>query len=395
MKTNRTLIKLAIICIALTDVGVGATTPALATIGAAFPGFSVSLIQMIASIPALFVGLIPTLLYAPLVRFIRKRSILYIGCVLFLVGGIAPAWINSSIYHILIFRAFLGIGIGLLTPMGIDLIYDFFEGHEQRTMLGWSSACIGFSGILFQTLGGFLCQISWQYTFYAYFVAAVFFAIAIAFLPEPNKRIETVAEGAPKYKHKIPSATYLYVILLFLNGVFFFIPITNAAYVLIGEGMAQPGQIGLMFSVMTLAAVIIGIVFGQLFKVFKFHILTISFVCGAIGLFLASYTQSVTVYTIALFLNGFTLGGTTSAVWVKFGTIVPAAMLSLAIGLGVSAFNLGQFFQPIIFNFFTVPGRQPFMIGWIGFVVLAVVSIILEKAFPSKIIAESTAQLPA
>lgn len=392
MKNNRTLIKLAIICLSLTDCGVGATTPALATIGAAMPDVSIALIQMIASLPALFLGLAPTILYAPMAKFLKKRSILYIGVILFLIGGIGPAFLHSSIYMILVLRAILGIGIGILTPMGIDLIYAFYEGHEQRTMIGWSGACIGLSGVIFQTLGGFLSSINWTYTFYAYVASAIFFAVAIAFLPEPERRIEAIAEGtAAKEKAKLPAAVYFYVMLIFLNGMLFFIPITNAAYVLLGDQMiSSPAQIGLMFNALTVSSIIIGLIFAQLFKALKYHILTASLLIGALGLFLCYYTHSASVFTAGLFCIGLTLGGTTSAVWAKLGALVPAAVSALAIGLGISFFNLGQFFQPIIFNLFTVPGRQPFMIGIAGFIILAVFAVILEKAYPVKANTESS-----
>lgn len=379
---NKNLTKLAIMCLALTDVGVGATTPALATIGAAWPDVPFSLIQLIASIPAIFVGLIPALLYAPLVKVMKKRSIMWVGIILFLIGGIGPAFIHPNIYVILFLRILLGISTGLLTPMGLDLIYDFFEGHEQRTMLGWSSAAMGASGILFQILGGFLSAIRWDYTFYAYFVSVIFFIISVAFLPEPAKKVQQQAADIPK--EKLPGAAWFYVAVTFLNGVFFFVAITNSAYVLVGEGMAQPAQIGLMFSVLTAASVVIGLLFSQLFKLMKHYILAGTFLCGAIGLFLCYSTHSITVFTVGLFLNGLCLGGSTSAVWAKFGELIPAIKIPLAISLGVSAINLGEFFQPIIFNLFTVPGRAPFMYGWIGFAALFVIAIILERSIPTK-----------
>lgn len=384
MKVNKSLIKLAIICLSLTDVGVGATTPALATIAAAFPTISPAMIQWIASVPALTLAFVPAVLYAPLARALKKRTIMYIGVIFFLIGGVGPAFLHSSFTIILALRLLLGLGIGLLTPMALDLIYDFFEGHEQRTMIGWNGAAMSAGGLVFQTLGGILCQIRWDYTFYAYFAAAIFFAISIAFLPEPEKKAVQVETGAPKTKHKITVSALLYVLLIFFNGMFFYVPITNTAFILIGERIAQPSQIGMMFNALTLSSIIFGIFFGQLFKAFKYHLLTFGAICGAVGLFLGYTGHSITMFVASLFLTGVTLGFSTSAVWAKFGDLVHPTLIPLAISFGISAMNLGEFCQPLIFNLFTVPGRTPFLYGCIGFIALAVYTIILGIATSSK-----------
>ncbi|HWQ74621.1 MAG TPA: MFS transporter [Syntrophomonas sp.] len=382
---NRTLTKLAIICLSLTDCGTGATTAALPTISAGLPGVPFSLIQWIASVPVLMIGFAPTLCYAPLVRIMKKRSILYIGVILFMIGGLGPAWLNFNIYIILVQRAILGLGIGILTPMGIDLIYDFYKGHEQRTMIGFSGACIGLSGMLFTMIGGFLCQIDWTYTFYAYFAAVIFFAVAIAFLPEPEKRVEPAADdNGPKVKAKLPGSVFFYIAVTFLNGMLFYIAVTNTAYVLVQDQIAEPTQIAMMFNALTASSILVGLFFGQMFKALRYHVLTIALALGGIGEYLCGTTYSITVFTVGLALVGITLGGTTSALWAKLGDLVHPSLVALSVSLGISAMNLGEFFQPAIFNLFTVPGRQPFMVGTAMAIVLVVASIVLDKVFPTK-----------
>jgi MFS family permease len=384
MKGNKVLTKVAILTLCLTDCGAGGTTAALATIGAAFPTVPPAMIQMIASVPALFLGLVPILVYPTVVRFLKKRTILWIGSVLFLIGGLGPAWVHQNIYVILVFRAILGLAIGTLTPLGIDLCVDFFEGHEQRTMIGYTSVFVGISAIFFQTLGGFLSQINWVYTFYCYAPAAIFFLISIIFLPEPERRIATVADGAPKVKEKIPGANIMYAFVAFIAGILFSVCITNGAYVLVGDHIASPATIGVMFSALSVSTIIFGLIFGQLFNIFKFQLLWISSILGGVGLFLCGTTYSVAVFTAGLFLIGMLLGSFMACMYVKSTSLAPASLSSLAIGLILSGFNLGQFFQPVIFNVFSAPGRQPFMIGAVLSIVVAFVIILLNKAYSTK-----------
>ncbi len=381
---NRNIIKMAILLLGLTDCGVGATTAALASISAAFPTVSMGIIQMVASVPALFFAIGPTLCYAPMARALKKRTILWIGFVLFVIGGLSPAWMNSSIEMILVFRACLGLGLGILTPLGVDLICDIFEGDEKRTMLGLNGAMLGISGLLFQTLGGFLSQIRWDYTFFAYLPGIAFLIFALVFLPEPKKRTVKVEENVPKVKAKLPVSAILYIIMVFFNGMFFYVAITNSAFVLVGDNIAQPYQIGLMFNALTVSAIIVGLIFGKLFKKLRYWIFTFSVLAGGIGLFLCGATNSIVVFSIGLFLVGFTLSGVIVSAESKISDVVSPVMQALGISLIVTAMNMGEFFQPVIFNLFSEPGRQPFIIGAVAFVILAVISIFVEKATKDK-----------
>ena len=149
---NRNVLKILILLIALQDNGMGAATPALQSISEAFPNAGYQLISMIVTLPALMLAIMP-IFYPKLVQLFKKRWILIITAVLFLVGGVGPAFINSNIFIILLLRLLVGVACGIFMPLCIDLIVDFFEGNERAKMVGWSSTFTGFGGILFQTLG--------------------------------------------------------------------------------------------------------------------------------------------------------------------------------------------------------------------------------------------------
>lgn len=217
MKTNRTLLKLAIICIAMQDSGFGATTPALASIMQAFPNIAPSIVMMVATIPPMVLAVIPPI-YAKLCESIRKRTLLYIAATFFIIGGVGPAFFNSNIYLILAFRFVLGIGNGIVLPMSADLVVDFFEGQERNTMQGYVSAVTGISGVVFSLLGGYLAAIRWQYCFFSYLIAILFFIIPFLFLPEPDRNGKLAAQNN-RGENKLPLGVYI-VALIF--GFYFF-----------------------------------------------------------------------------------------------------------------------------------------------------------------------------
>ncbi|UWG96716.1 MFS transporter [Dehalobacter sp. DCM] len=386
---NRNLIKLAILGVAMCDSGNGATSPALGTIMAGMPDVAPSLVQMIIVVPSIFMALTP-IVYAKLLDIgARKRTLLFIGAVCFLVGGIGPALLHSNIWVILALRAILGIGNGICLPMSTDLVVDFFEGQERNTMQGFVSATIGLSGILFQLLGGWLAGINWTYTFYAYLVAIIFFAIAFAFLPEPDRKGKMEAdEGISNVREraKLPGKTYLIGFMVLFYMFAWIVMPTNGAPVLVMDGMATPAQIGGIFALITVGSFVMSVLFGPLFKAVKFTMLPISFLISAFGMYVIYLTHDLTIFCIATFVYGMGLGMVMPCFVTKITGIVPYSARGAAVSIIYVGMGIGQFIQPILFKYFGAYsfGRPAILLAAIVLLVGAVIVFIIDRTTPAK-----------
>ncbi|HWQ75275.1 MAG TPA: MFS transporter [Syntrophomonas sp.] len=390
--TNKTLIKLAIITMALSDCGNAVVVPALGVIQEAWPQYSATMIQMIASVGSIFIGFTPVLLYAPLAKFLRKRSVLLFGTLCFVIGGVGPAFITGSFVGILVMRAILGIGIGIVSPLGVDCICAFFEGNERRTMMGFLTAAIGASGVIFQTLGGWLCTISWNYTFLAYFAGAVLLAFSILFLPEPpsqEKAFDTPEGPRVKVKEKMPAGVWLYALMFFVGGMAFYTAPANVAMVATSEGFMEPIQIGMAFNVMTFVCFICGLVFGPISKKAAWLPLPLSYLLSGAGLLILSQANSFLMVAAGLFCEGFIIGWGTAGMCSKSTTLAPASKMALASALPFTAMNLGQFFEPAVYNYLFEAGRTPMVVGGIVLLVLTVILAVMEKAIPCDVTAQN------
>ena len=385
MKINRTLLKVAILAVAMQDSGMGATTPALGAMIAAFPTVAPTLVMMIATVPALLLALVPPI-YAKATEFIRKRSILYLAAVLFLVGGVGPAFFHTNIYVILGFRVLLGIANGIVIPMAADLVVDFFEDQERHNMMGYISSITGLSGVMFQMLGGYLAGLNYYYCFYAYLISAVFFLFAIIYLPEPDKKQKLASEGS-KVKEKVPGSVYVISAAFGFFFLFMYIIITNVAIVIMGEKLGTPAEIGLAFSFLTLTSFATSAAFGKLFKRLKYSILPISYILGALGLYLCYIGTTFWTFTLGIAVFGLGLGTVVPAVMTKITGLVPYELGTKVIGIGFLGMGVGGFIQPMVFAVILDmvhqgPGRFPFMIGTIGMLVFAVVIFLVDRATP-------------
>ncbi|MEG1683504.1 MAG: MFS transporter, partial [Oscillospiraceae bacterium] len=130
--------KIGIYGISLLMMGVIGVSGALSTIGGQFPDASQTMIQNIISIPCLVV--IPvTLIVGRLMELFSKKLLATVGVLLFIVGGVLPMFLQS-LPAILVLRGVLGIGVGIVQPVGSALIAENFDGAERERVQGNSTS---------------------------------------------------------------------------------------------------------------------------------------------------------------------------------------------------------------------------------------------------------------
>lgn len=381
---GRNTLKILILLIALQDNGMGAATPALQSISQAFPGAGYQIISMIVTLPALMLAVMP-IFYPKLVQLFKKRWILILAAILFIVGGIGPAFINSSIYIILFFRLLIGMACGIFMPLCVDLIVDFFEGNERAKMVGWSSAFTGLGGVIFQMLGGWLASYHWSYCFFAYVIAIIFLMFPVFMLPEPprEKKMAEVQNDV-KGKVKTPLSVWVTGLFLCLFWMLAYVIITNASTVLITEGIAIQSQVGLIFSFMTLGTVISSGFFGKILEKLGYIILPLGMLVAALSMITAFMAHTIGVFIVAMFLLGFSSGIVTPGIMERNTSLVSYAGGTKAVSISYLYLGVGSFISPFIFNNIGMVAREQMKLAAILFVILGIILFFVNKAINSQ-----------
>ena len=146
---NKTFLKIAVLSVFFVQMGIGTITPALASIAAAFPAIPFTTLLLV-STGAVLISVPATLISGRLAgNVIKYKTLLIIGMVLFIFGGIAP-YFMTDFFAILAVRAIFGIGLGIVTPLGAALIIAFFDGEVRAQMMGFGNVAANVGGILFQ-----------------------------------------------------------------------------------------------------------------------------------------------------------------------------------------------------------------------------------------------------
>jgi MFS family permease len=226
---NSKLLKPTILSISLlTIMASAAISPALKMIGDAFPHVDSTVIRYILVLPNLLV--IPVSLFTGwLVTRINKKLVLEIGLITYLIGGVGGGF-SQNIVLLLVMRGVLGIGLGMIMPLSVSLITDFFEGQERAKMLGLSSAVNQLGGILLLSVAGWLAAINWQTTFWVYTLAACTILLTLIWLPSPPE-----ARIKEKVKVKLPGEVFLLALIGTFMMIAFYVVNTDLSFFIQGE----------------------------------------------------------------------------------------------------------------------------------------------------------------
>lgn len=338
------MLKITILSISMLTIMSGAAiSPALGDIATAFPSASSTTIKLVLTIPAIFI--IPvSFLSAVLTTRYRKKSILHIGLVFYLIGGIGGG-LTNCITTLLASRALLGIGVGLIMPISTALIADFFTGAERSKMMGWMSASSNLGGMASQFLAGFLAVISWRYAFCLYSVGLIILMLVVFFLPGVD-----VKQSNKNRQSKLPVQVCWWGttgLLLFI--AFYSVPVNLAMFVK-SNAIGDARHSGLALTAITGSAFISGLVFYKIKRLLNRFTAPVMLTLMAIGFFILSSAVSFSDVFIAIFVIGF-----------AFGCIFPLILLNVthnllqeknmqAMAVMSAMMSLGQFLSPLVLD---------------------------------------------
>ena len=344
-----------ILSISLLTVMAGAAiAPALGVISAHFAGRNPLLIQLIVSLPALFI-ILTNLVFPWLCRLMKTRTLALTGLALYVLSG-AGAFFVDNIWVLLAFRAMMGVSVGMIMPLSTGLLAYYFPPEEQAGLMGLSAAMNQMGGVVATFLAGMLAGISWNYAFLVYLLGLIAIILVAAFLP--NERLSgRGGVSLSRLKRFHPS-----VVGMFLVMILFFIYPTNFA--LTASGTLSEMGVTLTMVGLDVVAFLVGLCFGFLMKRFAAQMKYIAplgfaagYLCLAVGGSLVWLLPGSAFIGIA---NGIGVPYLNTIGSVKAGKEAATTVMPLL----SAALYLGQFLSPLIVSpAATATGTSPYVIA--------------------------------
>ncbi len=321
-----------------------AISPALASISEAFPNSKANSIKLVLTLPSLMV--VPfALMSGKLCDIFGKKKILMIGLFLYLIGGVAGGFAHT-ITELLVCRVLLGLSVGLIIPISISLVPDFFEGKKIMQMMGRISASNHFGGMIAQLISGLLVVLCWRYAFIAYFLAIIAIFMVYRYLPKKalKKKIDY------EFNKKMPHIIYMYALLIFILMIVFYTVPVNVSLFVETNGIGNSALSGLALAMATTAAFIIGIYFQKIYAVLKIYSMVVAIIVLALGLGLLYLSHSIIIVLVGVALVGLGEGYLLPLIFYFSQNAVPSHHSVRALAIITSMLYLGQFFSPIIID---------------------------------------------
>lgn len=339
------LLKPTIISISMATVMAGAAiSPALGLIAEAFPEASETVIKLILTAPSIMI--IPfSFLSSYLTTKLTKRTIIMIGLVIYLIGGVG-AQLMSTIGSLMAFRLILGAGVGLVMPLSMSLINDHFTGSERTVMMGYNSAFSNVGGIITMLLAGWLATFGWRIPFNVYFLGLFIFIMVFFFLPKGE--VQKPLDHEPK--KKIPLAVYGYAIAMGAIMVAYYSISTNIALYLEQNNLGGASLAGTVVAFTTVGGMITSLLLVQLEMTFKKFVIPVMLLGMGIAFLILTYTMSVPLVMLGVCMVGFGQGSLFPIITLRVLDNVQFHQADRAIALTSSCTFLGQFISPLVLD---------------------------------------------
>ncbi len=238
----------------LTVMAGAAVAPALDVIKTHFSGTNQILIQMIISIPSLFI-VFTNMVFPKLCKYFRTKELVLAGLLLYVIGGCAAGLFNN-IFVVLIFRALVGVGVGIIMPMSTGLISFYYTRDKQDKLMGYSSAMNQFGGVVATMIAGLLASISWRASFLVYLMGLFSIALCLKYLPN-----EKIGSESDKKESGVFRKNYMFVIAIFLSMFTFFVYPSAFAIETAKEGVISHNIVTIIMAGMDLVAFLGGLSF--------------------------------------------------------------------------------------------------------------------------------------
>ena len=126
------------------------------------------------------------------------RKPLFIAGLLLFIGGSVVAGLSTSMTMLIVCRAVQGMGGGILMPVAMAAVADFYAPEDRGKMQGMLGAVFGIGSGIGPLVGGFICSyFSWHWVFYINVpLAAICFILTMKKFPSMDvgalKRIDYI-----------------------------------------------------------------------------------------------------------------------------------------------------------------------------------------------------------
>lgn len=340
------MLMVAIVSLSMLTVMAGAAVaPALNVIKAHFSDCNPMYVQMVVSMPAIFIFL-TSFIFPKLCNHMGSRTLVLLGLALYTIGGCAAGLFNNIIL-VLIMRAIVGLGVGIIMPLSTGLLAFYFPPDDQVRLMGISSAMNQMGGVIATLIAGVLSAISWKATFLVYLMGFISIALCLIFMPNDRMHQEEHHDSAKGHWHVFTKYNS-HIIAMFLHMSMFFIYPTNFAIETVKEAVVPAGFIAIIMAGMDVVAFFGGLLFVRTKLILKDKMRFFAPIIFLIGYALMALIGGWVGILVGSVFIGFANGAGVPFIMSEASMIAGKSAATTVMPMLSAALYLGQFMSPIL-----------------------------------------------
>ena len=371
---------IAVFCTFGLAMGSNAINPAMQTIIQHWApmGVDVLTVRLMNTVPSLVV-VFATILAGWLVgKYVSYRVMAIAGFAIFTIFGTLPAIFNDNFTFILVCRAFLGLGMGLVSPLGAALCFKFYDHQKAAAYVGYGAIVKNFVSIVMVAIAGVLCVMAWELTFYVYLIGIVGLVWVIMFMPEPAP-VEQPHAAGEKLKRHIDSYVVIGSITMFVMMIVQFVVQISLSTWFDMLGVGGPGESAAALNFYTAAGIVASLLFGVMNKRIRRWVIPIGLLVGGIGGILVRIGASLPVLTAGVACVGFGFMLVTPAFVSGIGKRLDPASQALGTSIMLASINIGAFLNAYYQSALTAVFGEGYLA--VGMTAIAVVFLALAVVY--------------
>ena len=339
-------VKVGIYLCAILMMGAIGVSSNLTNITNAFPGVSpTTIVAYMVSIPCLIV--IPmTIITGKLMGSIPKKTLMIIGVLLWLVGGVVPVAMNS-LGAIFVMRIIFGIGLGMVQSLCAALVTENFEDPAERgKTMGTMTAFQMLGAILFSIIAGNLGTIQWNIAFLVHLMAVISLIAAIVCIP--YRKPEKIAKTGEKVKFHPTGMMWIWAIAFFVYMIAGQTYSNSASAIIAEKGLGGSAAAGYSLAIFALGGLIMGFIFGKILQACKKLTLSIGCILLAASYLIMTFAPNIGVSYLGAFVCGLAFSICMPCILTGAGNSVEQSSSDMAVSIATCLQNAGMAICPYI-----------------------------------------------
>lgn len=329
-------------------------TPSIATFSHHFVGTDITVIMFANSVTGIISVPVSVISGAVLHRVGFRRAAV-LGILVMSLGGSFPAFMPdiTDYAYVIVSRVIVGVGLGIMFPVGNAAIIAFFDGERRARLLGLGVTIQFLFSLVYTTVAGYLTELGWNWSFLTYLIGLIPLAMVVAWMPEAKDVVAARRSGgrkaSPDARARLPRGVWGYA--LFGLAVWTCVVTVQVvtSTVLDERALADAGEAALVINCCGVGSIVCGLAFPYLVRAFKARLFGAAALLVAVSLVPCYFAESAVVYALGALLLG--VGGSAffTAAQNAAGNLAPRSRVPFVSGVMSSMMNLGPFIGPYVF----------------------------------------------